>query len=161
MSVNLERFEGIARRAWRHSEAQPLRSSCEHAFDTRNIDPDIARVARRLFDDGHYPQATLEAFKYIDKQVKSLSDLPAFGTKLMQSAFNADNPVIRLTPMSNDTERNEQRGYQFLFAGAMLAIRDRRAHECGLADSPEQCLDHLVFASLLLRRLTEAGYTRR
>ncbi|MGD9502271.1 MAG: TIGR02391 family protein [Methyloceanibacter sp.] len=55
------------------------------------------------------------------------------------------------------TEKVEQEGFMFLFAGGMLAIRDPRAHKTGLTDDPDTCLDHLSLASMLLRRLDEAG----
>ncbi len=45
-----------------------------------------------------------------------------------------------------------------MFAGSMLAIRNPRGHEVSLSESPDQCLDHLSFASFLLRRLEESGF---
>ena len=50
------------------------------------------------------------------------------------------------------------RAVQFLFSGSILAIRNPGGHEFGVRDSPDQCLDHLGLASLLLRRLEDAGF---
>ncbi len=41
------------------------------------------------------------------------------------------------------SEKDEQKGFQFLFAGSVLAIRDPRGHEYNFVDSPDKCLDHL------------------
>jgi uncharacterized protein (TIGR02391 family) len=72
-------------------------------------------------------------------------------------ALSADNPVIRLNTLQSTSEKDEQKGFQFLFAGSVLAIRNPRGHEHSVVDSPDQCLDHLSLASLLLRRLDAAG----
>ena len=73
-------------------------------------------------------------------------------------AFAAEKPLIQLTNLSNGSELDEQKGYQFIFAGAMLAVRNPRGHEYSITDSPDKCLDHLTLVSLLLRRMEEAGY---
>jgi uncharacterized protein (TIGR02391 family) len=115
-------------------------------------------VVRSLFDDGHCAQATFEAYKYLDKEVQRHARSHESGTKLMMQSFGGSTPAIALTPMSTETEKGEQDGYKFLFAGATLAIRNPRGHEPSLHDDPDVCLDHLSFVSLLLRRLADAGY---
>jgi uncharacterized protein (TIGR02391 family) len=76
----------------------------------------------------------------------------------MMQVFAESSPAIKLTPNSTTSEKDEQKGYQFLFAGSILVIRNPRGHEYSLKDSPDLCLDHLALASLLLRRLETAGY---
>ena len=115
-------------------------------------------IVRDLFHDGHYAQATFEAFKFIDKQVQHHSKLGESGVKLMMQAFAEASPAVRLTPLVTISERDEQKGFQFLFAGSVLAIRNPRGHEVSLPDGPDRCLDHLSLASLLLRRLDESGF---
>lgn len=123
-----------------------------HPFDERNIHPLISSVSLKLFDDGHYAQATFEAFKYLDNKVKKLSDIKDSGYKLMMAAFAEAAPRIKLTALSTGSEIDEQMGYKFIFAGAMSAIRNPRGHD-NLVDPIDLCLDHLSFASVLLRRL--------
>lgn len=153
MSDGLTSFERVARLAGDLStppDEAPAQAT--HPFDERNIHTDIAKVARKLFDDGHFSQATFEAFKYLDNRVKKLSKIKESGFKLMMAAFAEANPKIKLTALSNDSEVDEQSGYKFIFAGAMSAIRNPRGHE-NLVDPIDLCLDHLSFASVLLRRL--------
>ena len=52
-------FEQIARGARNVSQSAVTESGGIHPFDERNIHPDIAGVSMKLFDDGHYAQATL------------------------------------------------------------------------------------------------------
>ncbi|MDG4602995.1 MAG: TIGR02391 family protein [Defluviicoccus sp.] len=152
------RFEAIVRRATQHTEARSAPTGGTHPFDERDIYPGLPSVVRDLFDDGHYAQATFEAFKFIDKEIQRHSKLSETGFKLMMQAFQESAPRIQLTPLATDTHRDEQKGFQFLFAGSVLAIRNPRAHEVSLPDHPDQCLDHLSLASLLLRRLHESNF---
>ena len=152
-------FEAIVRRAGRYTEARSEPTGGTHPFDERDIHPKLPGVVRDLFDDGHYAQATFEAFKFIDKEVQRHSRITESGFKLMMQAFAGASPAIQLTPLAQASDRDEQKGFQFLFAGSVLAIRNPRGHEVSLPDGPDRCLDHLSLASLLLRRLDESGFT--
>lgn len=143
--------------------AESLRSTADHLppfqqshpFDERNIHPDISAVSLTLFDDGHYSQATFEAFKFLDIEVKRRSGINATGYKLMMAAFAEDKPKIKLTPLITESDKDEQLGYKHIFAGAMSAIRNPRGHDIS-NDPIDRCLDHLSFASVLLRRLEDS-----
>jgi len=158
MFESFSRFEIIVRKAGNLTDAKFEPSGGLHPFDDRNIHPKLPLIVRNLFDDGYYAQATFEAYKFLDKEVQSLSQLSESGFKLAMQAFSAEKPLIKLTNLSNDSELDEQKGYQFIFAGAMLAVRNPRGHEYSITDSPDECLDHLTLVSLLLRRMEEAGY---
>ena len=147
------RFQNIVRKAYKFTEAKSEPLGGDHPFDERNIHPNIANVSKKLFDDGHYSQATFEAFKYIDKEVQKISKISESGYKLMMQVFSETSPKIKLTHLSNTSEIDEQLGYKFIFSGSVMAIRNPRGHEYSLKESPEQCLDHLSLASLLARRL--------
>jgi uncharacterized protein (TIGR02391 family) len=125
-----------------------------HPFDERNIHPDIAKVSLKLFDNGHYSQATFEAFKYLDLHVKELSGINESGFKLMMAAFADANPKIKLTDLVTVSDIDEQSGFKFIFAGVMSAIRNPRGHDI-TTDPIHRCLDHLSLASVLLRRIEE------
>jgi uncharacterized protein (TIGR02391 family) len=151
-------FEIIARKAASFTEAPSEEPRDIHPFDTRDIHPMLQQVVRDLFDDGHYAQATFEAFKFVDNKIQRISGNLETGYKLMMMVFAETSPSIKLTACSNTTEKDEQKGYQFLFAGSMLAIRNPRGHKYGMRDDPDTCMDHLSLASMLLRRLEKAGY---
>lgn len=150
------RFQSVVRKARKFTEARSQPTGGLHPFDERNIHPKIEKVAKSLFDNGHYAQATFEAYKYVDKQVQILSGLNESGSKLMMQAFNETSPIIKLTDLSNTSEKDEQQGYKFIFSGAVLALRNPRGHEYEIRETPDQCLDHLGLASLLMRRLDNA-----
>ena len=152
------RVERIARSAHLFIEREDMPEAQLHPFDQRNIYPSFPPKVQRLFDDGYYAEATFEAFKFIDKKVRQYAKLNKSGYRLMMDAFNKDNPLIRLNALQETSEEDEQEGFRFLFAGSALAIRNPRGHEVDAQDDPDVCLDHLAFASLLLRRLEQAGF---
>lgn len=157
MSDLLAAFEKIARIAGdlgTEPGDEPKPQTQSHPFDERNIHPAISALSVKLFDDGHYSQATFEAFKYLDIQVKKLSSINDSGFKLMMAALSETNPKIKLTPLVTQSEIDEQMGYKHVFAGAMSAIRNPRGHDINI-DPIDRCLDHLSFASVLLRRLDD------
>lgn len=158
MNEFLNTFEKIVRKASEFTEQRALPVGGLHPFDERNIHPSIAEVSRSLFDDGHFAQATFEAFKFVDKEIQRHSGCGDAGFKLMMQAFAETSPLIKLNHLRTTSEKDEQKGFQFLFAGSMLAIRNPRGHEIRVKDTPDSCLDHLALASLLLRRLESSGY---
>ena len=68
----------------------------------------------------------------------------------MMAAFNEASPKIKLNDLSTVSEKDEQMGFRFVFAGSMSAIRNPRGHEIR-TDPIDLCLDHLSFASVLFR----------
>jgi uncharacterized protein (TIGR02391 family) len=163
MLSSLRRFEAIARALAQLTQHEPatqptVETGTLHPFDVRNVHPDLPPKVKRLFDDGHYAEATYHAFKYLDKKVSMLSAIGKSGFQLMMDAFGGAAPKIKLNAMTSVSEKDEQAGYQFIFAGGMQGIRNPRGHEFTAVDSIDTCLDHLSFVSMLLRRLEQSGY---
>jgi uncharacterized protein (TIGR02391 family) len=121
-----------------------------YPFDERNIHPDIATVSLKLFDDGHYSQATFEAFKLLDNKVRDASGIQDSGYKLMMAAFNEGNPKVKLNDLLTTSDKDEHMGFRYAFARSMSAIRNPRGHDIR-TDPIDLCLDHLSFASVMLR----------
>jgi uncharacterized protein (TIGR02391 family) len=154
---NLVRFERIVRDAHAFTESDEATRSGVHPFQERNVHPDLPAQVRRLFDDGHYAQATFEALKYLDEEVQRLSADADFGKSLMMRVFGGNPPKLRLNPGMTPSELSEQEGYKFIFAGTMAGIRNPRGHSTNVSDDPDTCLDHLVLTSMLIRKLEDAG----
>jgi len=157
METSLSVFEKITRRVYKFTEAGPVAEQHQHPFSQRNIHESISHVAIDLFNDGYYSQASFEAFKFVDKEMQKASNSSETGFKLMMSALGGDTPNVCLTPMASISEKDEQKGYQFLFAGSILAVRNPRAHDVLVKDDIDLCLDHLCLASFLIRKL-EGGF---
>jgi uncharacterized protein (TIGR02391 family) len=157
MASDLEFFEVIVRRAYRYTDAAAAPLGTEHPFEIRGVHADFPAVVRSLFDNGHYAHATLEAFKFLDEEVQRVSGSSDYGVSLMMRVFGGTPPLLKLNAGLSMSEKDEQDGFKFLFAGAIKGIRNPRGHKSGIVDDPDICLDHLSLASMLLRRLDEAG----
>ena len=153
----LNQFEILVRRAAQYTE-EPLIEAGYHPFIERAVHDSLPTKVRKLFDDSHYAESTFEAFKFLDRKVSEFSGIKESGQKLMMAAL-ADVGPIKLNSLQSDSEKDEQSGFRFMFAGAVSAVRNPRGHEFSQFDSAQTCLDHLSLASLLMRRLEEAGYS--
>ncbi len=128
-------------------------SKARRAFGDLDLHPEIARACSKLFSDGHYAEAVENACKVLDMLVKMRSmRMDPSGTELMQLVFSPKAPVLKFNEQKNDSERSEQQGMMYLFAGTMLAIRNPRAH--GLVkDHPENAVAYISFISMLAKAL--------
>lgn len=121
-----------------------------------NIHPQIASVAKERFDVGHYADAVEAAFKEINVRVKGIytsrTSIEKDGAKLMQAAFSVQNPIIKLGDISTETGTNVQQGYMEMFAGAMIGIRNPKAHN-NQTISKADAIRKLHFASMLMYKL--------
>ncbi len=159
MPDRFEELERIARNAHRFAQVDRAPSATtQHPFVARDIHEALPRKVGELFDDGHYAEATYEACKYLDAEVRRLSGVDKTGFPLMMDALNGDGPKLRLNALGTMSEKDEQAGFRFLFAGSVLAIRNPRGHEHAISDDLETCLSHLSLVTMLLRRLERAGY---
>ena len=73
----------------------------------------------------------------------------------MQTVFSTKTPVLRFNDLKTKTDLDEQQGMMFLYSGAMLALRNPRAHEL-IQDDPERALEYIGFLSLLAKSLETA-----
>lgn len=127
------------------------------AFGELDIHPEVDRAVTKLFNDGHYSNAVEDACKVLDDLVKlrsGKSDIS--GTELMQHVFSPNNPILKFNDLNTKTEKSEQQGMMFLYAGAMLALRNPRAHGL-IEDDPEKALEYIAFISLLAKLLDKAS----
>jgi uncharacterized protein (TIGR02391 family) len=119
---------------------------------------EIERVSGDLFRDGHYKQAALEAYIRVIEEVKRRSGLGLDGDSLMNQAFGCDNriPAFKFNNLSTDAEKDEQKGFMFLFKG-IVGLRNSKAHSNRLFNDPSRAHEYLALASLLMRVLELAA----
>jgi uncharacterized protein (TIGR02391 family) len=115
---------------------------------------EIERVSGKLYKDGHFKQAALEAYIRVIEEVKTKSGLRLDGDPLMNQAFGCDKqiPVIQFNTLQSEAERDEQKGIMFLFKG-VVSLRNSKAHSNTLFNDPSRAHEYLALASLLLRLL--------
>jgi uncharacterized protein (TIGR02391 family) len=97
------------------------------------LHPRVANVAHARFATEHYADAVEAALKALNVEVRNLAvarGCPSLdGPALMHTVFSPKNPIIVLADLSTQSGRDMQQGYMELFAGAMSAIRNPKAHD--------------------------------
>lgn len=124
----------------------------------------IAEVSSKLFADGYYKEAILNALVEVISRVKEVSGYPKDangrdldGDPLMQKVFGCDGnnePLIKLNALADSIDRAEQRGFMYLFKG-IVGIRNKKAHLNFIQRDPNKTIEYLALTSLLMRLLED------
>ena len=122
------------------------------------LHPSVVALAKPRFEAGHYADAVEAVLKEVNSVVKLLHKTAANeeldGAQLMRKAFTPNNPTITLDDLTTETGRNIQQGHMDLFAGAMIGVRNPKAHG-NIVITPERAIHHFFLASLLFHKLDE------
>lgn len=128
-------------------------AGANNVFAVTVLEPEIVDLSRDLFASGHYSLAVQEAYKAVDKYVAIKAGGSALtGTSLMELVFSPTSPILVWSERKSQSEQDEQKGYQRLYAGAMLGIRNPVTHEFNWVDDQDIALELLIFAQHLLRK---------
>ena len=127
------------------------------AMEGLDLHPAIRDAALDRHRDGHYADAILASCQALNNLVQTKAaryDLD--NTDLMRSVFSAKNPQLCFAPFPyrDKTDESEQEGMMHLYEGAMLALRNPRAHKL-VEDDPERAMEFIAFVSLLAKLLDE------
>jgi uncharacterized protein (TIGR02391 family) len=128
-------------------------SVASRKVEISGMHPAVSSAAGALFADGHYSKAVLAAFQAVEYAVQQKTQLSESGAPLMHRAFNPRNPMIDVARHGGRNAGDEREGFHFLFAGAIVGLRNPRAHGQDLPDTAEEALEYLALASALLRRI--------
>jgi uncharacterized protein (TIGR02391 family) len=120
-----------------------------------NLHPRIQEAARPSFSVCRRAEAVFEAFKTVELRVRELSVSQQSGVRLMGDAFDGNPPELAFNERASQAQIDEQKGFAFLFKGAMLGVRNPKAHAPFEELGERRALDYLSFASLLMWRLDD------
>lgn len=121
------------------------------------IDSRVKAVAFDRFLNGFLSDAVESAFKEINfqlkKRVKEITHREYDGKKLAEHAFSVDNPVLIVEDITSESGKNIQIGYMMIFSGAVMGIRNPKAHE-NISITKEEAINHLFIANYLVSKLS-------
>lgn len=126
-----------------------------------HIHPLIQKASKKLYVDGSYANAAVDAYIEINSRVKKLfhklrpNDPVPNGADVMNKVFSIKNPMIQFCDLTDDTGKNTQLGYMEMLAGAMSALRNPKAHSNDVVISKEEAIRRLMFASMLMYKIDE------
>ena len=124
--------------------------------------PLIRQASEEHFKNEAYRNAVLDAMIRLEEMIKEKASFPRdnkgkelSGVALMHKVFDPDKPILNWCKGARQIERDELEGYKHIFAGAMLGIRDPKAHAI-FRINPMRALKLLTLA-VLLAELVDAS----
>lgn len=124
------------------------------------LHPRVIQLAKPRFDNGQYADAVLACLREINTivkdHVKRAINQELDGAPLMTRAFSAQNPLIEFGDLTSESGRNLQIGYMKIFEGAMIGIRNPKAH-ANMNPDENKSLHLLFITSFMFIKLQEAG----
>ena len=119
----------------------------------------IVAVSRTRFQSNHYADAVEAAFKEVNSRIKGIvlskTGEEFDGSSLMKKAFSLNKPIVVLDDINTESGRNVQQGYMELFSGAMMGIRNPKAH-ANVDITRDRAIHCLHLASLLMFKVDES-----
>ena len=94
--------------------------------------------------------------KVLNDLVRMRSGEELDGKTLMQKVFSTKNPILRFNQLADESDRSEQKGFMDLFCGAVMGLRNPRAHRL-MQDDPERALEFIAFVNLLAKLLDDTS----
>lgn len=119
------------------------------AYEGLELNPMIEKASGQLFRDGHYSNAVEDSVKALNAYVRLCSGVEdKDGSALMEFVFNSNNPILKFNSLNDQSDKDEQKGFMLLLSGAVIGLRNPRAHKI-IKDDPQLALEFIAFISLL------------
>ena len=120
----------------------------DRQFLHSKLDPGLSNVVMQLLNDGHYDNAVLEAYKFIETRLNEyIGTAGEFGTQLIAKCFDPNTGILT----DYGLPLKEREGFLLLAKGAHQFIRNPRGHR-RMAASFEEALDFVLLANLILKQ---------
>lgn len=117
---------------------------------------EVQRISKKAFINGLYTESVRSAFIEIENKLNKIyykeTHKESHGQQLVRVLFKLENPLFVFNDLENETQKNEQEGYCNIFAGAMQAIRNEKAHH-NTPITKEEAIKRLMLASLLFDKI--------
>src|SRR6267378_4230148 len=94
-----------------------------------SLDERLWAAIEASYSVGNYSAAILDSLHFLSELIRTKSGLESDGHQLVGDAFGGPDPVIKINSLQTDSERNEQKGVEFLLRGLYTGVRNPRSHE--------------------------------
>jgi uncharacterized protein (TIGR02391 family) len=119
-----------------------------------DVHPLVGEACRDLINSGYNRQGVHEAFLALRDHVRSITGISdSNDATLMGKAFGGDHPqLLVVTNLTDDNDRNIQRGTAHLAAALCALVRNPLAHTSSQPD-PKEAMRMLAIIDLVMRRV--------
>lgn len=127
-------------------------------YDELRMHSKLQGKVKDMYFEGNSNEAVRYAMELFELHVQSISEQPGLiGINLMQTVFDENVPLIKVSRDESDEEKRSQRGFKRLCMGYMGFIRNQLSH--GDADTIDflAAFKMLAFVSYLLEVMDEAN----
>jgi uncharacterized protein (TIGR02391 family) len=115
----------------------------------RDISDNLWTAISHNYEVGNYTNAILDSIFLLTKVIRQKADIELDGTALIGKVFAGDNPILKINRLRTESERNEQKGLEFLLRGIYQGIRNPRSHE-KIIDDKNTCDTIILLIDYLL-----------
>lgn len=120
------------------------------------LHPIVREASIKHYQGGDYRNAVLDGIVALFDKIRERTGLDLDGDNLCNQAFSPSNPMLILSEMDTDSGRNDQRGFLDIFKGFYRGVRNPKAHSLVHDLDATKAAQHLVLASILMRRVVDA-----
>ena len=120
------------------------------------LHPIIIQSSYQQFRSGLYRDAVLNAVVAVFDLIRQRTNIDKDGADLAAEAFSLSRPLLAVSALDSESGRSDQKGFIQLLQGTYLGIRNPKAHSLTSDLTEVATAQHLVLASLLARRVSEA-----
>lgn len=100
---------------------------------------DLESIIKPKLDNDQFTDAIKDSFLYLTDLIRVTSGIEGGdGSILINKAFSAQQPLIKINDLSTETERSMQEGIRFLLSGMYSLYRNPRNHDVHHRDSKEE-----------------------
>ena len=129
----------------------------DFCLSLEDLHPVIQNASAKLFRDGYLSGAIEASFKALNRHVRKKTGRTSdAGVAMMHRIFSPaefknNKDCLRLNSQLTQSDKDEQEGYRFLYAGAQQGIRNPFDHDGRSVKSQTEAFEYLAFASHLTR----------
>ena len=129
--------------------------------DNKNIllellHPGIVESSFFLYAEGNYREAVLNSIIALFDYIRNKTQIDKDGSELIGEVFSLQNPILKLTDLSSETDRNIQKGFIQMIQGLYTGVRNPKAHSLNIEIDKKLASQYLVFTSLLFYKVEKA-----
>jgi uncharacterized protein (TIGR02391 family) len=120
------------------------------------LHPNVREAAIRHYQAGDYRNAVLDTITAVFDKIRERTGIDKDGERLINEVFSVHTPLLILSEIDTDSGRNDQSGFADIFRGFYRGVRNPKAHSLVHDLDAHKAGQHLVLASILMRRVVEA-----
>lgn len=123
-------------------------------LDAYTLHPILLPDCKQMFIEGHINESVRKALERFEKTIQDLISIhDKQGSDLMATAFNENNPKIKLTNLSTSQEINKQLGFKLVSMGLMHWWRNNLSHGDEIQLPHHDALGRLIMISNLFHEV--------